>query len=94
MRAKVLQTFGDAKRKKLRLAGEVIEVSNERYEEIKSTINGFLIEEILEDEEDSTVEKLYPFPKHTGGGWYEISNGEKVQGKGNAEELERKLRGW
>lgn len=28
------------------------------------------------------------FPKHTGGGWYELSNGEKVQGKEEAEKLE------
>lgn len=28
------------------------------------------------------------YPKHTGGGWYELSNGEKVQGKEEAEEKE------
>ncbi len=26
------------------------------------------------------------FPKHTGGGWYELSNGEKVQGKDEAKD--------
>lgn len=30
------------------------------------------------------------FPKHTGGGWYELSNGEKVQGKDEAKEAQRK----
>ncbi|HHX61570.1 MAG TPA: hypothetical protein GX707_12800 [Epulopiscium sp.] len=94
MKAKVLKTFGDAKRKKLRLAGKVIEVSEERFKELNSTRNGLLLEEVAENEEDFTVEKTYPFPKHTGGGWYEITNGEKVQGKEKAEELERKLRGW
>jgi hypothetical protein len=29
------------------------------------------------------------FPKHTGGGWYELSNGEKVQGKAEAEKAEK-----
>ena len=31
------------------------------------------------------------FPKHTGGGWYELSNGEKVQGKTEALEAEAAL---
>lgn len=31
------------------------------------------------------------FPKHTGGGWYELSNGDKVQGKEDAEKAEAKL---
>ncbi|EJR67523.1 hypothetical protein [Bacillus toyonensis] len=33
------------------------------------------------------------FPKHTGGGWYELSNGEKVQGKDEAISAEKSLRG-
>lgn len=32
------------------------------------------------------------FPKHTGGGWYELSNGEKVQGKDEAIEAEQALK--
>ena len=39
--------------------------------------------------EDEGIEKEYP--KHTGGGWYELSNGEKVQGKEVAEDLEKEL---
>lgn len=31
------------------------------------------------------------FPKHTGGGWYELSNGEKVQGKDEAATAEKEL---
>lgn len=31
--------------------------------------------------EDEEVEQ---FPKHVGGGWYELSNGERVQGKDEA----------
>lgn len=32
------------------------------------------------------------FPKHTGGGWYELSNGEKVQGKDEAIEAQSELK--
>ena len=32
------------------------------------------------------------YPVHTGGGWYELSNGEKVQGKQEAEKAEADLR--
>lgn len=31
------------------------------------------------------------FPKHTGGGWYELSNGDKVQGKADAQAAEKAL---
>lgn len=33
------------------------------------------------------------FPKHTGGGWHELSDGSKVQGKEEAIAAERKLSG-
>lgn len=33
------------------------------------------------------------YPIHTGGGWYELSNGEKVQGKEEAQQAEDALRG-
>lgn len=36
-------------------------------------------------------EKNPVFPAHTGGGWYELSNGEKVQGKEEAEAAEKAL---
>ncbi|MDL4842832.1 hypothetical protein [Aquibacillus rhizosphaerae] len=32
------------------------------------------------------------FPKHTGGGWFELSNGEKIQGKEEALEAEKELK--
>ncbi|WP_085521412.1 hypothetical protein [Tuberibacillus sp. Marseille-P3662] len=31
------------------------------------------------------------YPKHVGGGWYELSDGEKVQGKDEAQEAEKAL---
>ena len=33
------------------------------------------------------------FPKHTGGGWYELSNGDKVQGKQEAKEQQKSVGG-
>lgn len=32
------------------------------------------------------------YPKHTGGGWYELSNGEKIQGKDEAIAAENELK--
>lgn len=44
----------------------------------------------IRDVEDKAIrqveDKSYPF--HIGGGWYELSNGERVQGKEAAEEAE------
>jgi len=37
------------------------------------------------------AEEQERFPKHTGGGYYELSNGEKVQGKEKANEAEQAL---
>lgn len=34
--------------------------------------------------EPKKVESSIAFPKHVGGGWYELSNGERVQGKEEA----------
>jgi hypothetical protein len=46
---------------------------------------GFLLEsKPAEGSEDQ-------FPKHTGGGWFELSNGEKVQGKEEAATAQKEL---
>lgn len=37
------------------------------------------------------VEAEEAYPKHNGGGWYVLSNGDKVQGKDEAERVERTL---
>ena len=34
--------------------------------------------------EPKKVEPSITFPKHVGGGWYELSNGKRVQGKEEA----------
>ena len=37
--------------------------------------------------------QMIDYPKHTGGGWYELSNGNKVQGKENAISEQKELGG-
>lgn len=55
-----------------------LKANNKRVEELIRL--GYIHKEDEEDKQD--------FPKHVGGGWYELSNGEKVQGKEEAEKLE------
>ena len=43
---------------------------------------------------EKVTETSSKFPKHTGGGWYELSNGEKVQGKEHAVAAEDELKNW
>ena len=45
------------------------------------------------DDEDDTDTKIKEteYPKHTGSGWYELSNGEKVQGREEAIKSEKEL---
>jgi hypothetical protein len=78
-------------------------VSKERVSELLSTENKVgkpLIEQLgVESEEadqESEVSKQSPeeseFPKHTGGPWYVLSNGEKIQGKEDAIAAEAELK--
>ena len=48
------------------------------------------VEKPVQPEPVSLPEKEI-FPKHTGGGWYELSNGDKVQGKQEAKEAQRNV---
>lgn len=41
--------------------------------------------------EEIPTESSETFPKHAGGPWYELSNGERVRGKEAAEEAQAKL---
>ncbi len=59
------------------------------YESNDSERIAFLVEEGFLQENQKTSK----FPKHVGGGWYELSNGDKVQGKDEAVEAEQSLRG-
>ena len=46
------------------------------------------VKEPVREEPVYVDEEVERYPKHIGGGWYELSNGEKVQGKEEAEKLE------
>ncbi|KAA0762995.1 hypothetical protein [Bacillus sp. SH5-2] len=59
------------------------------YESNDSGRIAFLIEKGFLQEN----QKPSKFPKHAGGGWYELSNGDKIQGKDEAVEAEQSLRG-
>ncbi|HYE11360.1 MAG TPA: hypothetical protein VEF53_14405 [Patescibacteria group bacterium] len=74
MKAKVLISFSDKENNVVQQAGKVIDISEERFEEIMAA-NGKLIEAVESKEASSE------FPKHVGGGNYELSNGEKIKGK-------------
>jgi hypothetical protein len=78
-------------------------VSKERVSELLSSENKVgkpLIEqlgvesEVVEHEPSTSKEssKENEFPKHTGGPWYVLSNGEKIQGKEDAIAAEANLK--
>lgn len=61
--------------------------TDERIESLASENNKrkeVLIQAVETDEEQE-------YPKHTGGGYYELSNGERVHGKEKANEAEQAL---
>ncbi|MGE7091678.1 hypothetical protein ACQKII_09545 [Lysinibacillus sp. NPDC048646] len=48
--------------------------------------------EVTIDEQGESEEHVSEHPKHTGGGYYELSNGEKVKGKDEAIKAENALK--
>lgn len=52
MKVRVVKKFRDKYTKELYKKGQIIEVSNERYEEINSTAHGILVEKIEEKKKD------------------------------------------
>lgn len=92
MLLKVIKPFIDKHTKETYEVGQEIEVTEKRgFEIIYSPILGTsFVEPILDkDNEDDDQDITYPF--HTGGGHYELSNGEKVKGKEAAIEAEAAL---
>lgn len=83
MKAKVLKNFHDLEDKVFRKKDEEFEVTKERFTSINATQYGVLVESAEEEKE---------YPKHTGGGYYELSNGEKVKGKAKAFQAENELK--
>lgn len=105
---KVIENFFDAEdNKRLYEVGQTypragFEASQERIDYL-SNKNGDFKKPFIKIEEDREASKnVEPgevetddkdeFPKHTGGGYYELSNGEKVKGKKEAEKAEADLK--
>jgi hypothetical protein len=86
MRFLVIKAFIDKDTKKGYSVGSVYE--SEDSERIAFLVGEDYLEgEILPDKEQEGNE----FPKHTGGGYYELSNGEKVKGKDEATAAEEEI---
>ena len=67
MNVKVLRKFRDKYTKEVYEKGDIIEVTNERYEEINSTAHGVLVEKIQEVDFDSMTKKeLVEYAKEKG----------------------------
>ena len=67
MKVKVLRRFKDKYTKKICEVGEIIEVTNERYEEINSTAHGILVEKLDEiDLGSMTKKELVEYAKNKG----------------------------
>jgi uncharacterized protein YwgA len=100
---KVISPFRDKYTKKHYGKGDIY--SHKQSERITDLTKRGFIEEVSgkeidqngqeqqqQEEKMDTAEKdSEEFPKHTGGGWFELSNGEKVQGKEEAEKAEADL---
>jgi len=65
LKAKVLKQFKDKYTKELYKKGQIIEVTNERYEEINSTAHGVLVEAIEQDGGWKDYAEKYPLTE----GW-------------------------
>lgn len=71
-----------------------VEVEEYRLNQLSTNENvrkEVLIQLIENDDQKSGEGETNDFPKHTGGGYYQLSNGEKVQGKDAAIEAEKTL---
>ena len=66
MKVKVLRRFKDKYTKQVYDKGQIIEVTNERYEEINSTAHGILVEPIPVDLENMTKAELLEYAEAKG----------------------------
>jgi hypothetical protein len=76
-------------------AGEVVQIVRKYGHMPQNQVEAasFNAEEFEQTENDDDNQAAdSEFPKHTGGGYYELSNGEKVQGKDKAIEAEQALK--
>lgn len=80
----VTNEFYDAETGELIKVGSIIEADEEREELLRAA--DVIGKESAEPSDNDE------WPKHVGGGTYELSNGERVKGKDTAEEAEDKLK--
>jgi len=59
---------------------------------LKSNLQAITLPNDPDDESGNQTQGI-AYPIHVGGGWYELSNGEKVQGKEDAEQAQSELDG-
>ncbi|OCL26306.1 hypothetical protein U472_09865 [Orenia metallireducens] len=89
MKEKVIRSFIDKNTKKPYNQGSIYESEDEaRIKELQE--KGFLYKEqtVKSKENNGQGDK---FPKNTGGNWYELSNGEKIQGEEKAIAAQKEL---
>lgn len=85
----VVTNFRDAERKsELYKSGQPYEVEGLDEERVSFLTNPI---EALNGEPAIKLVNEESFPKHTGGGWYELSNGERLRGKEEAIQAENEL---
>jgi hypothetical protein len=84
----VLKAFRDKNTREHHSVGTLYAADEERANFLKE--KGHL-DEVSKEEASSENETKSEFPKHTGGGYYELSNGEKVKGKDEAAAAEKEL---
>ncbi|MFC3883757.1 hypothetical protein ACFOU2_09690 [Bacillus songklensis] len=80
---KVIKNFRDKEN------NEKLYITGDSYTHENAERIAFLVKQGYLDAAEVKGEEK--FPKHTGGGWYELSNGEKVQGKDEAAVAEKEL---
>lgn len=83
--AKGLQSVGAAK-----IQGETVKSLDPR-DENKMLDPRDEVKPLQPDENKEDQDKGEPFPKHKGGGYYELSNGDTVKGKEKADKAEKAL---
>lgn len=96
----VKDDFRDKETKAIHEKGDIIEVSEERFAEIAENLGSkFVAKVIIEElddintseEPEKKVDPSAEYPKHIGGGNYELSDGSKVKGKQAANEAQKAL---
>jgi hypothetical protein len=85
----VLKAFRDKNTKEHHSVGTLYAADEERANFLKE--EGHLGEVSTKEASSEKDETKSDFPKHTGGGYYELSNGEKVKGKDEAAAAEKEL---